>query len=188
MAVPEERRYTAEEFYALTGEERCELIDGYIVDMSPSPNFIHQEISAQMHTDIMNFIRSQKGKCKALATFDVHLNDNTVVEPDLLVACDPDKFDSKKHLGAPDWVIEIVSPSNFSNDYYTKLQLYKEHGVREYWIVDPRNCHVTVHIHDGDFNAIDIYSFSDKIPVYIFKDKTPPLEICIADYTESLEN
>ncbi|MDE6592225.1 MAG: Uma2 family endonuclease [Oscillospiraceae bacterium] len=187
MAVPEERRYTAEEFYALAGEERCELIDGYIVDMSPSPNFIHQEISAQMHTDIMNFIRSQKGKCKALATFDVHLNDNTVVEPDLFVACDPDKFDSKQHLGTPDWVIEIVSPGYVSKDYIKKAGLYKDHGAREYWIVDPRINKVTVYIWDNGLDECFLYTFTDKIPVHIFKDKTPPLEICIADYTESLE-
>ena len=184
MAVPMEKRYTVEEFYALMDEERCELIDGYIVDMSPAPGIVHQEISAQMLADIINYIRSQKGKCKVLAASNVMLNDHTLVEPDLFVACDPDKFDSKQHIGAPDWVIEIVSPSNFSNDYYTKLQLYKENGVREYWIVDPRDKKeiVTVHILEKGFEDICHYTFTDKIPVYIFRDKTPPLEICIGDY------
>lgn len=181
MAVPKEERYTAKDFFAMTGEERCELMDGYIVDMS-SPSYIHQRISAQMHTDIVIYIRSQKGKCEALATFDVELNEYTVVEPDLIVTCDPDKLDEQKHMGAPDWVIEIVSQSNAFNDYCKKFNYYKRYGVREYWIIDPRSEHVTVFINDNGLKEMSSYTFTDNIPVYIFKDKTPTLEICIGDY------
>ncbi len=188
MALPEERRYTVEEFYTLTGEERCELIDGYIVDMSPSPNQTHQWIQGELFADIRSFIRARGGKCKPFMTSDVRLTEKTIIIPDIYVTCHPENLDGQRHNGAPDWVIEIASPSNFIEDYRKKLRLYMEHGVREYWIVDPDKEQVNVYIHDGDYTTLDFYRLSDKIPVHIFKDKTPPLEICIADYTESLKN
>ena len=187
MALPQELRYTVEEFYAWPGAERCELIDGYIVDMSPSPNQTHQWIQGELFADIRSFIRARGGKCKPFMTSDVKLTEKTIVIPDIYITCHPENLDGQRHIGAPDWVIEIVSPGYVSKDYITKAALYKQYGAREYWIVDPRTDNVTVYIWDNGLDECMHYKFSDRIPVYIFKDKTPPLEICIADYTESLE-
>lgn len=184
MAVPKEQRYTVEEFYAMAGEERCELIDGYIVDMSPAPGITHQRILRKLCIDTSSYIDSQKGKCEPFIASNVKLNDFTTVEPDFFVTCHPENLDDKQHNGAPDWVIEIASPSNFIEDYRRKLRLYMEHGVREYWIVDPNKEQVTVYINDNDHKAFNFYTFADRIPVYIFGDKTPPLDICIGDYLE----
>lgn len=180
MAIPEARKYTEEEYLEIAGDKRCELINGYIVDMSPAASIDHQWISANIHTDIMNYIRSQKGKCRALATPQVKFNDDLYVVPDIIVACNESKMDGKKHYGAPDWVIEIVSPGNVSNDYYNKVNLYKENGVKEYWIVDPRKFFIMVHIWDGDFSDVVNYNWNEDIPVYIYKDRTPQLIINIA--------
>ncbi|MCM1577790.1 MAG: Uma2 family endonuclease [Ruminococcus sp.] len=186
MALPMEKRYTEEEYYKYTGENRCELIDGYIVDLS-SPSPVHQKILGKIDRQIGNFIDSHHGKCEPYITTNVKLDAHTIVEPDLFVTCDPNNFDERQYNGAPDWVIEIVSKSNPSWDYCHKLDLYKENGVREYWIVDPRVFVTTVHIWDGDYRFSDAYSFAQKIPVHIFKDKTPPLEICIGDYLKDID-
>ncbi|MCM1577628.1 MAG: Uma2 family endonuclease [Ruminococcus sp.] len=185
MAVPPEERYTEEEYYAMTAGERwTELIDGIIVDMSPSPNQRHQWIQGEFYADIRRFIRSQKGKCKPFMTSDVKLVTGTIVIPDIYVTCHPEKLDGQRHWGAPDWVIEIVSPGYASKDYVTKAGLYKDYGAREYWVVDPQTENVSVFIWDGGQDECRHYSFEDKIPVYIFRDKTPQLEICIEEYLE----
>ncbi|MCM1577791.1 MAG: Uma2 family endonuclease [Ruminococcus sp.] len=181
MALPMEEHCTAAEFYALTEGRHCELTDGYISELS-SPSLTHQRISARLHAGIVDFIEAQNGKCEALAAFNVELNDRTIFEPDIIVACDPNKLTEKKHIGAPDWVIEIVSPDSVAKDYRRKMTLYHDSGVREYWIIDPRVFVTTVYVWDGDLEATDIYAFAQKIPVYIFKDKTPPLEICVGNY------
>lgn len=179
MAIPEARKYTEEEFYAM-GEGRFELIDGYIVDMSPTPNQRHQRISGRIYRKISDYIDSLNGKCEPFEVSDVKLDEGIIVIPDLYVTCDPEKLDGQKHNGAPDWVIEIVSPSSVSHDYYNKLNLYKKYGVKEYWIIDPLKNHTTVHIWDGDFIDVGHYSWNDDIPVYIYKDNTPPLVLNLA--------
>ncbi|MCM1577794.1 MAG: Uma2 family endonuclease [Ruminococcus sp.] len=185
MALPEEMYYTADDFFELTGEDHCELIDGFIVDMS-SPGSLHQDLIRGLIIDISLFINSHKGKCKPYLNLDVKLDDRTVLEPDILVTCDKSKVDNRKHCGAPDWIIEVVSHSNYTNDYYIKYNLYKEYGVKEYWIIDPRKVKrtVTVFIWENGQETKNQYTFDDKIPVHIFRDKTPPLEIRIADYIE----
>ncbi|MCM1577795.1 MAG: Uma2 family endonuclease [Ruminococcus sp.] len=184
MALPEPIRCTEEEYYALTGEERCELINGYIVDMSPPPSQEHQWIQDEIRGAIMAFVRSHNGKCRAYTNSEVRLADGYNVAPDVYTTCHPENSDGQRHLGGPDWVIEVVSPSNFTHDYYTKYNLYKEYGVREYWIIDPRKGHrtVTVYIWENGQETKTEYTFDDKIPVHIFRDKTPPLEICIGNY------
>ena len=113
MPMTNEQRYTAEQFYKLDLQEPCELINGIIVDMSPSPNIKHQRISARVTNFITNYINKNKGKCEVFnAPTDVKLNDDTIVIPDIFVACKPENFDEQKYNGAPDWIIEIVSPNN----------------------------------------------------------------------------
>lgn len=137
-----------------------------------SPPEIHQTISTELTTLLNNYINSKKSPCKVFhAPFDVKLNDSplTVVQPDLLVVCDRSKLDGKRCNGAPDFIIEIVSPSNPSDDYIRKLYYYKNAGVREYWIVDPRRKIVTVYYFEGGAFNVQ-YTFDAAIKANIFDD------------------
>ena len=123
---------TIEDYYALPEGTRAELIDGVIYNMSPAPLRIHQAIIAEMIISIGSFIKNHRGQCKVYPSpFDVRLNNDNVVQPDISVICDPDKLTDKGCDGAPDWIIEITS-SNYAHDYFTKANLYLISGVREY--------------------------------------------------------
>lgn len=181
MAIPEARKYTEEEYYAIKDEGRYELIDGYLVDMSPRPNRRHQRIIRRIDNVVSPYIDSMGGNCEPFFDSDVKFGNGLIVVPDYYVACDPDKANDQQYLGGPDWVVEVVSPSSISNDYYYKANLYKENGTKEYWIVNPIKNQITVHIWDGDIIEVTNYNWDDDIPVYIYKDKTPPLTLNIAD-------
>ena len=173
------KRYTADEFYKLDIAEPCELISGIIVNISPSPNIRHQQISGEIFYTIKDYIKRNNGKCKVFeAPTDVKLNDDTIVVPDLFVACNPDNFDDQKYNGAPDWIIEIVSPNNSERDYKDKLLLYKTNGVKEYWIIDPTNERILVYLF-GKTNIIEFYTFNDTVSVGLYRDNKEPLTICI---------
>lgn len=178
MALPQVKTYTVDDIYALPDGKRAELIDGQIYDMAP-PNTIHQKISWKLHLTIGNYINSKNGNCDVYAApFAVFLNaDNrNYVEPDISVICDKNKIDEKGCQGAPDWIIEIVSPSTQQTDYGIKTFKYRTAGVREYWIVNPRT--KTVNIFDFEHEkASSQYSFDEDIPVCIYED----LSINIAD-------
>ena len=140
--------------------------------MAP-PSRAHQRISGLLHTAINNYIRSSNGKCEAYAApFAVFLDrDANYVEPDTSVICDSDKLDTRGCNGAPDWIIEIVSPSNASYDYITKLYKYKAAGVREYWIVNPQSKTVYAYYFEYEENfKTSSYTFQDKIKVNIYDD------------------
>ena len=127
MPLLKEETYTIDDIYALPEGERAELIDGHIYYMAP-PSRKHQEISGELYADIKEYIRSHGGRCKVYAApFAVYLDErsNTYVEPDISVICDPDKLDDRGCKGAPDWIIEIVSPASKQMDYYTKLFKYR---------------------------------------------------------------
>ncbi|MBR4027816.1 MAG: Uma2 family endonuclease [Lachnospiraceae bacterium] len=163
--------YTIEDIYALPDGERAELIDGIIYNMAP-PNFKHQIISGILHGEIYNYIKKKKENCIVVsAPFAVFLNQNnkTYVEPDISVICDKNKLTEKGCNGAPDWIIEIVSPSTRENDYGIKLFKYCNAGVREYWIVDPIKNRIMVYIFDNK-TSMNEYTFADKIKVGIYDD------------------
>lgn len=105
------------------------------------------------------------------APFDVKLSDQplTIVQPDIMVICDKDKLDGKRCNGAPDFIIEIVSPGNLSDDYIRKAYYYKNAGVREYWIVDPRRKIVTVNYFEANLVSVQ-YPFDSIIKVNIYED------------------
>lgn len=105
------------------------------------------------------------------APFDVKLNDALliIVQPDLMIVCDKNKLDGKRCNGAPDFIIEIVSPGNPSDDYIRKAYYYKNYGVREYWIVDPKRRMITVNYFEADLLNIQ-YSFESTIKVNIYDD------------------
>jgi len=172
MSLPgEEQSYTIEDIYNLPDGTRAELIDGQMYMMAP-PNTMHQKLSGEIFTDIKSYIRSNKGACQVFAApFAVFLDDDTekYVEPDISIICDKDKIDNQGCHGAPDWVIEIVSPSSKQMDYYIKLASYRMAGVREYWIVDPMKETVIVYDMAND-SGPTIYSLTDKIKVNIYED------------------
>ena len=180
MLAEKKDKYTKEDYYALPEGTRAELINGVIYDMSPAPLRIHQELSMLISNEIYNYFKQNNGSCKVYtAPFDVELSDDTTVQPDVSVICDPNKLTEKGCTGAPDWVIEITS-NNEAHDYVTKLNLYKIYGVREYWIINPKDNSILVYVFDDDIH-IEKYDFSETIPVWIYKDNPTPLEINIAE-------
>ncbi len=171
MAIPQKVLYTVDDIYALPDGQRAELIDGQIYMMSP-PNTLHQKISWKLHQEIANYISSQNGNCDVYAApFAVFLNKDAhnYLEPDLSVICDKSKLDEHGCNGAPDWIIEIVSPSTSRLDYGVKLFKYRMAGVREYWIVNPLKQTVTVYDFEYE-EKTDQYAFTDTIPVCIYEN------------------
>lgn len=168
---PSERTYTIEDIYALPEGQRAELIDGQIYFMAP-PGYTHQKLLGRLHQIIANYIEKKGGKCEALpAPFAVFLyedDDKNYLEPDICVICDQEKIDEKGCHGAPDWIIEIVSPSSRQRDYIKKMLIYGTVGVREYWIVDPEKQIVTVFGFEKE--VLEQYSFGEEIQIGIFDD------------------
>ncbi len=137
-------RYTYGDYVLWQGDERWELIDGVPFLMSPAPSRWHQEVAGELYRQIATFVLD--GHCRAyIAPFDIRLPKsdeadpaiNTVVQPDVVVVCDLDKLDDAGCRGAPDWVIEILSPATSVRDQVQKRDLYELNGVREYWVVHP---------------------------------------------------
>lgn len=175
---PARPTYTAADRDKLPDDRLTELIDGVFYDMA-SPRLAHQLISAQIHTQLVSHIQKQGGPCLALAApLDVYLDndDKTVMLPDLMIVCDRSKL-TKYIYGAPDMIIEILSPSTRKRDQSLKLYKYASAGVREYWIIDPGRRTVVVYDLEamGDENSADpekseisLYHFHDQIPVRIW--------------------
>ena len=162
---------TLEQYEALPENRRVEVFESVVYDMA-SPSQIHQSISMQLSTVINNYILRKKGSCSIFsAPFDVKLSDKplTIVQPDIMVICDKNKLDGKRCNGAPELISEIVSPGNPADDYIRKLYYYKNYGVREYWIVDPRRKTVTVNYFEENMLNIQ-YSFDSTIKVNIYDD------------------
>lgn len=169
-ALTQEKKYTIYDIYSLPEGERAELIDGQIYLMAP-PNRRHQTIAGELFTTINNYIKLKNGICEPyIAPFAVFLNkdDTNYVEPDISVICDKSKLTDKGCLGAPDWIIEIVSAGSRRMDYFTKLFKYRTAGVKEYWIVDPEKNRILVY----NFESEDIkdYTFTDSIKAGIYDD------------------
>lgn len=172
MALPREKSYTEEDYYNLPKDVRAELIDGRFYNMA-SPSRVHQELLGEIYVTIANYIKAKSGPCRVYpAPFAVKLfNDRTnIIEPDISVICDKNKLTDKGCSGAPDWIIEIVSPSNPSHDYITKLSMYHDAGVREYWIVDPQNKKIYVYNMEGETFMLNAHSFHDTVKTGIFED------------------
>ena len=171
MALSQERTYTIDDIYALPEGQRAELIDGQMYMMAP-PRTIHQRISSALHAAIYQYVKSKNGLCEVFAApFAVFLNADgkNYVEPDISVICDKNRINEYGCNGAPDWIIEIASPSDSHRDYGIKLFKYRTAGVREYWIVNPLTQIVTVYDLENEIGT-NQYTFNDSIPVCIYDD------------------
>jgi len=177
----EKRHYTYADYLTWKGPERYQLINGEVYQMA-SPTVIHQAILMELSTQFNNWL---KGKpCKVFAApLDVRLfpkkdkSDKTVVQPDLLVVCDKDKIAKNSINGAPDLIIEIVSPSNTHSELFLKFQYYLKAGVREYWVIDPEMKKVQVHLYEDSRYISTIFEDNASISVTIL----PGLEIQLKD-------
>lgn len=171
MALAERREYTVEDIYALPEGKRAELIDGQIYYMAP-PSSSHQKGLASLVRQIGNYIVENAGECDVYpAPFAVYLNDDDAkyLEPDVSVICDKNKVNEAGCKGAPDWIIEIVSPSSVRMDYYTKLFKYRSANVKEYWIVDYEKKLVTVY--DFRNENLERYDIPGEVPVNLYSGR-----------------
>lgn len=167
--------YTIEDRNALPEDHPSELIDGVIYNMA-SPALRHQSISGAIYRQLWNYVDSHGGDCiPFIAPTDVRLDrdERTMVVPDVFVICQPDddRMDNDKYInGAPDLIIEVLSPSTRRKDMFTKLYKYEEAGVREYWIVDPKKEKVIVYIFEEESDVF-LYGFDSEVPVSIYQGK-----------------
>ena len=167
LARTEKKKYTIDDYYALPDERRVELIDGVFYDMA-APSALHQGLLGQLHLHFAACLEKHPECELFFAPLDVRLdNDNyTMVQPDLLIVCNRKDEDIKRINGAPDFVLEVLSPSSRAHDSYLKLGKYDHALVREYWIVDPEKQKVVVYDLEHQEWPV-IYSFHDRIPIRI---------------------
>ncbi|HSO73083.1 MAG TPA: Uma2 family endonuclease [Thermodesulfobacteriota bacterium] len=175
----ENNSYTYKDYLEWPEEERWEMIEGVAYHMTPSPSRSHQKISAALVNAIYPYLKGKN--CEVYyAPFDVRLPEGdeennkikTVVQPDIVVICDPSKLDEKGCKGSPDLIMEILSPSTASIDYISKLNLYEKNQVSEYWIIHPMDKIVMVYrlLENGNYGRAEVYSEKDRVKVGIFDD------------------
>jgi len=175
-AVPQERRpipgkhYTYADYYTWNDGKRYELIDGTAYLMEPAPLFGHQRIGVKLTKMIDTFLEGKPGEV-FYSPFDVRLNfdkgDNTVLQPDIVVFADQSKLFGTGCIGAPDMVIEILSPSTARRDRVKKFKQYLLAGVKEYWIVDPDEMTVNAYILESGVYVGKTYHETDEVPVFV---------------------
>lgn len=170
MTVPQ-RVYTADDYWNLPDDTRAELIDGQLFDMTP-PSWTHQKIVLGIAAGLLAHINAHGGSCQVVASpiaVNLNVDDSTWVEPDVIVVCDPSKISERGCEGAPDLVVEVVSPSSVTLDYFVKAARYQQAGVREYWIVDPATEQTVVYEHGPQSPTLHTHAFTEPVPVGIFE-------------------
>lgn len=173
LALRTEKHYTYADYLQWPDDTRYELIDGEAFRMAPTPLIEHQEIAGEVYCQLANQLDGQP--CRPyIAPVDVRLPRadeadaaiDTVVQPDVLVVCDPSKIDRRGVRGAPDWVLEVLSPSTAAHDQIAKRRTYERAGVREYWLVHPGDRTLTVYVLDnGQYGRPEIYELKDATPI-----------------------
>jgi Uma2 family endonuclease len=166
-----EKTYSYADYFKWRFEERVELIKGKIFKMSPAPNRLHQEIAGRLFLRIGSFL--EKKPCKVyIAPFDVRLPRKsiedteiyTVLQPDICVICDHNKLDARGCIGAPDIVVEVLSPGNNVKELKNKHEVYEEAGVKEYWVVSPQDQWLRIYtLHNGKFQESPYYVAGDVV-------------------------
>ena len=186
MPIPESNeRYTYADYLTWPEDERWEIIDG-VAYMQAAPTPTHQEILMELARQIANYLTGKPCKvypapfCVRLTKDDERKNEGItkVVEPDITVVCDKSKIDEKGCNGAPDMIIEIVSPSSTKRDRFIKFNAYEKAGIKEYWIVEPDVKIVSVFVlqHNGSYGRQNVYSEEDQIQVNLFPNLTIDLK------------
>ena len=181
MLIDPIKTYNYKDYMLYDENEKIEIIDGKIYNMSPAPSRIHQKIIMELSAEIRNYIKANNGSCEVYpAPFDVILkNDDeniedskNIVQPDISVICDESKLTDNGCTGSPDMIIEVVSPYNPNNDFIRKLNLYDKYKIKEYWIVNPMKRNILVYKLDdkGSYGMPDIYTFQDTVKVGIYDD------------------
>lgn len=176
--LPQEKRYTYADLLSWDDSTRYELYDGQPVALA-SPSEAHQRILGELHLQLGTYLRGKK--CRTyLSPFDVRIFEedgdspddvDTVLQPDLMVVCDQSKVDQRGVHGAPDLVVEILSPGTARYDKLLKFNLYEKAGVKEYWLVDPATRTVSVHtLEDGAYHAATVFSSELSVPVGVLDD------------------
>lgn len=161
--------------YLHWADNNYELIDGEAYFMAPAPNLEHQEVAGDVYFQLRSALAGKK--CRAfIAPIDVRLpkkdeadeSIDTVVQPDVLVVCDSHKLDRRGIRGAPDWILEVLSPSTASHDQIKKRELYERHGVREYWLIHPIDRVLTIYrLQNGEYGKAEILELSGSTPISI---------------------
>ncbi|MDF2432008.1 MAG: hypothetical protein JWP44_1639 [Mucilaginibacter sp.] len=183
------KTYTYADYLKWTFDERLELIKGKVFKMSPAPGSVHQRISLRLARWIGNYLEGKP--CEIfIAPFDVRLprisvNNKeifTVVQPDVCVVCDPKKIDDKGCLGAPDIVVEILSPGNNKKELQNKYEVYEEAGVLEYWIIHPlEKTFFKYTLVDGQFQSSRLLTIGDEVTTNILPGFVMNLDELFAD-------
>lgn len=184
------KTYTYADYLTWKFNERVELIKGWVHKMSPAPRRIHQEIESNLQGIIWNKIKNNQ--CRVYSSpFDVRLYKNkgksnneieTVVQPDICVVCDLEKLDDRGCVGAPDLIVEILSPSTIKKDYTEKFNLYEENGVKEYWIANPEGRSLQIfHLENDKYVELETYEEKEEV---ILSKLFPDLKIKMIDVFE----
>ena len=173
LALRKEKHYSYADYLTWPDDARYELIDGEAFLMAPAPLIEHQEVAGDVYHQLRNQLDGKP--CRPyIAPVDVRLPRadeadaaiDTVVQPDVLVVCDPAKIDRRGVRGAPDWLVEVLSPSTAAHDQIAKRRTYERAGVREYWLVHPGDRTLTVYaLIDGQYGRPEIYELKDHTPI-----------------------
>ena len=181
-------RYSYADYLTWDDDKRWELIDGEAFCMSPAPARLHQKNSGELYRQFANHLEGKKCEVYS-APFDVRFVEtkddvaddyiDTVVQPDIVVVCDPKKLDDRGCKGSPDLIIEILSPSTARMDMTIKFDLYQRFGVKEYWIVHPKDQTILVFklLETGLYAVPDRYCADDTIPVSLLGDLKVDLKL-----------
>lgn len=165
----EQGEYTLQDYYALPDDRRVELINGFFYDMA-APSTLHQHIAGMFYRRISDFIEENDGDCMSfISPIDVQLDRDvsTMVQPDVIIVCDPKKVKHFGIFGAPDFVLEVLSKSTKKRDITLKLTKYMEAGVREYWAIDTDRRILIVYLAEEDA-VPHIYPFQGEAGVQIY--------------------
>ncbi len=178
LAVKDDQHHTYGEYLTWPEDQRYELIDGVAYAMSPAPLRRHQRLLLELARQIANAL--DNSDCEVnLAPFDVRLPDSdeadeqimTVVQPDLTVVCDKGKLDERGCRGAPDWIVEVLSPGTAAHDQILKLALYERHGVEEYWLAHPVDRIVTIYwLEDGQYGRPSVHEMKETLQARYLTD------------------
>lgn len=169
MAFPQERNpFTYTEYLQLSDSDRYEMIDGQLYNMAPALTPKHQQVVTLLSAEFVMHLRGKT--CRVFVSpIDVCFSEDEWVQPDIVIVCDPNKISDERIIGAPDVIVEVLSPSTAKKDRLIKYKRYEQAGVRQYWIVDPIHEYVEVHVlKDGAFQLYGTYFKEDTIPVQLF--------------------